>query len=106
MTFSNAILNYPWEGVTLVASDPKNPEDIYVLKRCKNKDGEIENVILSTETAEEVYGDNNVISANKQFGNGCIPEKAKEDNTAIDKLLAMENWNWRPVRSLTSIWNF
>ena len=33
MTLSNAILNYPWDGVPLVAVDPNKPGDIYMVKR-------------------------------------------------------------------------
>ena len=61
MTLSNAILNYPWDGVPLVAVDPNSTGDIYMVKREIQPNGSVKEIILSTETAEEVYSlDNNV----------------------------------------------
>lgn len=122
MTLTHAFLNYPWDGVELVAVDPNKPGDIYMAKRFILPNGSTKTVILSTEgTAEEVYGDmeqktREVIERMKlekekhdvTFRNNTTQaeEPGKPKNPIIDKMKDMEHWDWKPLRSLMPGYNF
>lgn len=113
MTLSNAILNYPWDGVPLVAVDPNSTGDIYMVKREIQPNGSVKEIILSTETAEEVYSlDNNVGDSepNNTWNLKChttsLEKSQKPNNRTLKKLMGMENWDWKPLRSLVIGNNF
>lgn len=111
MTLSNAILNYPWDGVPLVAVDPNNPGDIYMVKREIQPGGSVKEVILSTETAEEVYNlSDNTEEPGHTWGLKChttvLEKSQKPSDGTMKKLMDMENWDWKPLRSLVIGNNF
>lgn len=86
MTLTEAKLTYPWPDVQLVAVNPKNNE-IFLFRRDSNK----EHCLLSTEDPHIYYSKLDV-------------KVEKEDKNisknALDTLTEMENWDWKPLRSL------
>lgn len=82
MTLTEAKLAYPWPDVQLVAVNPKNNE-IFLFR--KNQ------CILSTEDPHTYYPKLDV-------------KMEKKDENTTDKvlntLMEMENWDWKPLRSL------
>lgn len=86
MTLTEAKLTYPWPDVQLVAINPKNNE-IFLFKRDSNK----EHCLLSTEDPHIYYPELNV------------KEERRDESIskrALDTLMEMENWDWKPLRSL------
>lgn len=86
MTLTEAKLTYPWPNVQLVAINPKNNE-IFLFRRTSNK----EHCLLSTEDPHVYYSELDV-KIEKEDKN--ITKKA------LDTLTEMENWDWKPLRSL------
>lgn len=82
MTLTEAKLTYPWPNVQLVAVNPKNNE-IFLFRK--------DHCILSTEDPHIYYPELDV-------------KMEKKDENTTDKVLntltEMENWDWKPLRSL------
>lgn len=82
MTLTEAKLAYPWPDVQLVAVNPKNNE-IFLFRK--------NHCILSTEDPHIYYPELDV-------------KMEKKDKNTTDKvlntLMEMENWDWKPLRSL------
>lgn len=82
MTLTEAKLAYPWPDVQLVAVNPKNNE-IFLFRK--------NHCILSTEDPHIYYSELDV-------------KMEKKDENTTDKvlntLMEMENWDWKPLRSL------
>lgn len=82
MTLTEAKLAYPWPDVQLVAVNPKNNE-IFLFRK--------NHCILSTEDPHIYYPELDV-------------KMEKKDENTTDKvlntLMEMENWDWKPLRSL------
>lgn len=116
MTLTEAELDYPWEGVLFVAVDKYNPEVIYVAKRYKDEKGNLQSIILSTETAREAFGpldglkshndtDVGETTATEDVHIGSIgasyrrtqPKDKKNILRAIDDICQLD---WKVVRSL------
>lgn len=82
MTLTEVKLAYPWPDVQLVAVNPKNNE-IFLFRK--------NHCILSTEDPHIYYPELDV-------------KMEKKDENTTDKvlntLMEMENWDWKPLRSL------
>lgn len=87
MTLTEAKLTYPWPDVQLVAINPKNNE-IFLFRRTSNK----EHCLLSTEDPHVYYPELDVKAERKEDKN--LTKKA------LDTLMEMEYWDWKPLRSL------
>lgn len=83
MTLTEAKLAYPWPDVQLVAVNPKNNE-IFLFRK--------NHCILSTEDPHIYYSESDVKEERKEDGN--ITDKV------LNTLMEMENWDWKPLRSL------
>lgn len=82
MTLTEAKLAYLWPDVQLVAVNPKNNE-IFIFRK--------NHCILSTEDPHIYYSESD------------IKEERKDENTTdkvLNILMEMENWDWKPLRSL------
>lgn len=93
MTLTEAKLTYPWDGVQFVATDPKTGE-IFSIKKVDRDN----TVVTSTEDAHSYYEN---LNAEAKVENG-----EKKINKSIEKLIEMENWDWKVLRSLDTNYNF
>lgn len=113
MTLTEAELDYPWEGVTFVAVDKENPEVIYVAKRCKDENGKLQTIILSTESAMEIFGPlDGVETCEKDTPTGqtedvhigklgvSLQRKQPTGNNVLSKIMDITQLDWKVVRSL------
>ena len=82
MTLTEAKLTYPWPDVQLVAVNPKNNE-IFLFRK--------NHCILSTEDPH-IY-----------CSEPDVKVERKDENTTdkvLNTFMEMENWDWKPLRSL------
>ena len=82
MTLTEAKLTYPWPDVQLVAVNPKNNE-IFLFRK--------NHCILSIEDPHIYCSESDV------------KVERKDENTTdkvLNTFMEMENWDWKPLRSL------
>jgi hypothetical protein len=110
MTLTEAELNYPWEGVIFVAVD-KETDIIYMSKRYRDEHGNIQSIILSTESAMEAFGpldgvktgedDNpNAPTEDVKVGRLGASLKRTQPKSTFTKIMDICQLDWKVVRSL------